>query len=156
MASTSLLWRQDMLEEVELLYLGPIKEDRALYLGPIKEDRAKEVPNPIHSKGMFSVDYILVGFTIGLRPSIVTPSLRRLCKISKLSALSVHTFLNRPLIMLLEGLGVPYRIVKRYQEDAVQTTRMAASSLCTTFRVSWSWHFLSPAFHPRQINSERG
>jgi hypothetical protein len=65
MASTSLLWRQDMLEEVELLYLGPIKEDRA-----------KEVPNPIHSKGMFSVNYILVGFTIGLQPSIVTPSLR--------------------------------------------------------------------------------
>jgi hypothetical protein len=72
-----------MLEEVE-----------SLYLGPIKEDKAKEVPNPIHSKGMFSVDYILVGFTIGLQPSIVNPSLRRLCKISKLPALSVHIFLN--------------------------------------------------------------
>lgn len=38
-------------------------------------------------------------------------------------------FLNRPLIMLLDGLGVPLKVFKKYQDDAEQATRDAASSL---------------------------
>jgi hypothetical protein len=38
-------------------------------------------------------------------------------------------FLNRPLIMLLEGLGIPFDVFKKYQDKAVQETRAAAHSL---------------------------
>jgi hypothetical protein len=38
-------------------------------------------------------------------------------------------YLNRPLIMLLEGLQVPFRVFKKFQDDAVAATRRAGSSL---------------------------
>lgn len=36
--------------------------------------------------------------------------------------------LNRPLVMLLEGLGVPYRTFERLQDDAVQEAKDATQS----------------------------
>jgi len=38
-------------------------------------------------------------------------------------------FLNRPLIMLLEGLGVPYWVFKYHQDMAVEATKKATRSL---------------------------
>jgi hypothetical protein len=97
----------------------------------------KEVPSAYQirfmgSKGMISVDHTLDGSVIGLRPSMVkfiTPETVQDIEIARAFDKPGPYFLNRPLIMLLEGLGVPYRVFKRYQDDAVQTTRKAASSL---------------------------
>lgn len=63
---------------------------------------------------MLSVDYTLKGHAICIRPSMI-----------KFAAPNSHTidiarafdkpgpyFLNRPLIMMLEGLGVPYHVFK--------------------------------------------
>lgn len=97
----------------------------------------KEVPSAYQirfmgSKGMISVDYTLEGSVICLRPSMVkflTPETVRDIEIARAFDKPGPYFLNRPLIMLLEGLGVPLRVFKRYQDEAEQTTRKAASSL---------------------------
>jgi RNA-dependent RNA polymerase len=97
----------------------------------------KEVPPAYQirfmgSKGMISVDHTLGGSVICLRPSMVkflTPETVQDIEIARAFDKPGPYFLNRPLIMLLEGLGVPFSIFKRYQDEAVQTTRKAASSL---------------------------
>ena len=83
------------------------------------------------SKGMLSVDYTLEGRVIGLRPSMT--------KFDAPNSLSIEIarafdrpgkyYLNRPLIMLLEGLGVPYDIFESLQDDAVQDAQESTSSL---------------------------
>lgn len=84
------------------------------------------------SKGMLSVDYRLSGnATICLRPSMIkfeAPNSREI-EIARAFDRPGLYFLNRPLIMLLEGLGVPFTVFKKYQDAAVQETRKAADSL---------------------------
>jgi RNA-dependent RNA polymerase len=122
----------------------------------------KEVPPAYQirfmgSKGMISVDHTLAGSVICLRPSMVkflTPETVQDIEIARAFDKPGPYFLNRPLIMLLEGLGVPFRAFKRYQDEAVQTTRKAASSLkeaaslleChglgASYRLPWILHHL--------------
>jgi len=81
---------------------------------------------------MISVDHTLSGSVICLRPSMVkflTEEAVNDIEIAPAFDKPGPYFLNRPLIMLLEGLGVPYNIFKKYQDEAVQTTRKATSSL---------------------------
>lgn len=97
----------------------------------------KEAPSAFQirfmgSKGMLSVDYALRGSAICLRPSMVkflTPETVRDIEVARSFDRPTMYYLNRPLIMLLEGLGVPISIFKRYQDDAVVATRKAARSL---------------------------
>lgn len=44
-------------------------------------------------------------------------------------------YLNRPLIMLLEGLGVRYEVFKRYQDQAIRAVDEATTSLERTGRM---------------------
>ncbi|THH20540.1 hypothetical protein EW146_g829 [Bondarzewia mesenterica] len=83
------------------------------------------------SKGMLSVDYKLLGRAICLRPSMI--------KFNAPDSLGVEIaqafvqpskyYLNRPLIMILEGLGVPYPVFEKLQNDAVQYVEKSTESL---------------------------
>jgi hypothetical protein len=85
------------------------------------------------SKGMVSVDHTLTGSVICLRPSMIkfnVPTGRHQdIEVARAFDRPGPCFLNRPLIMLLEGLGVPFEAFKKYQDDAVQATEVAAKSL---------------------------
>ncbi|KZV62229.1 RdRP-domain-containing protein, partial [Peniophora sp. CONT] len=102
------------------------------------------------SKGMLSVDHKLPGAVIVLRPSMKkfdAPD-EPYVEIARAFDKPNAYFLNRPLIMVLEGLGVPYSTFKKYQDAAVSevkgSTREIASTaklfdkygLGTSFRVS--------------------
>ncbi|EAU88888.2 RNA-dependent RNA polymerase [Coprinopsis cinerea okayama7 len=83
------------------------------------------------AKGMLSVDYTLTGHKICLRPSMVkfeAPT-RKYIEIARAFDRPTPYYLNRPLIMILEGLGVPYSTFEHFQDRAVRETRQAASSL---------------------------
>ncbi|KAI0374260.1 RdRP-domain-containing protein [Pilatotrama ljubarskyi] len=83
------------------------------------------------SKGMLSVDHTLSGRSILLRPSMI--------KFESPSSLTIEIarafdkpgayYLNRPLIMLLEGLGVPYAVFQTLQDDAVREVKESVDSL---------------------------
>ena len=80
---------------------------------------------------MLSVDYKLQGHTICLRDSMTKFDAPDSTTIEVARAFDRPTpyFLNRPLIMLLEGLGVPFHIIEHYQDIAVQHARNAAFSV---------------------------
>ena len=83
------------------------------------------------SKGMLSVDYKLQGRAICLRPSMIkfqAPESREI-EIARVFDRPGTYFLNRPLIMLLEGLGVEYDVFKKYQDKAVRETQESTESL---------------------------
>ncbi|KAJ3873480.1 RNA-directed RNA polymerase 2 [Lentinula edodes] len=83
------------------------------------------------AKGMLSVDYKLTGMTIGLRPSMIkfigAPSTK--LEIAQVFDKPTPFYLNRPLIVLLEGLGVPFETFKYYQDLAVKEAHEAMHSL---------------------------
>jgi hypothetical protein len=87
------------------------------------------------SKGMLSVDYKLKGKVIAIRPSMIkfevpeTKDKTTEIEIARaiLGPTSYH--LNRPLIMLLEGLGVRIEEIKRFQDQAVLDTQHVGRSL---------------------------
>jgi len=84
------------------------------------------------SKGMVSVDHSLRGSVICLRPSMIkfqAPEETFDIEIARAFDRPGPYFLNRPLIMLLEGLSVPFKTFEHYQELAVDATRRAARSL---------------------------
>jgi len=83
------------------------------------------------SKGMLSVDHKLHGHAICLRPSMIkfdAPQSTNI-EVARTFDRPGLYFLNRPLIMLLEGLGIPFDIFKKYQDMAVHETRIATRSL---------------------------
>jgi RNA-dependent RNA polymerase len=83
------------------------------------------------SKGMLCVDYKLQGRAICLRPSMIkfeAPESREI-EIARAFDRPGAYFLNRPLIMLLEGLGVTYGVFKKYQDKAVRDTQQSTESL---------------------------
>jgi hypothetical protein len=89
------------------------------------------------SKGMLSVDYKLSGLAVCLRPSMIkfeTPESRQL-EIARVFDRPGPYYLNRPLIMLLEDLGVPYEVFKKYQDDAVREVRAASDSVNSAARM---------------------
>jgi RNA-dependent RNA polymerase len=83
------------------------------------------------SKGMLSVDHTLSGRVIFLRDSMIkfdAPDSLEI-EIARSFDRPGKYYLNRPLIMILEGLGVPYNTFKRYQDDAVAETQTSNESL---------------------------
>lgn len=83
------------------------------------------------SKGMLSVDYKLRGRAVVLRPSMIkfeAPEARDI-EIARAFDRPTPYFLNRPLIMIMEGLGVKYETFKRFQDLAVQETEQAVYTL---------------------------
>lgn len=93
------------------------------------------------SKGMLSIDYTLNGaHTIGLRPSMIKfetegGSGEHEIEIARAFDKPTTYYLNRPLIMLLEGLGIPYDVFHDFQERAVQETQEATTTLSKAARL---------------------
>jgi hypothetical protein len=87
------------------------------------------------SKGMLSIDYTLNGVhSIGLRPSMTKfeadgGSGEHEIEIARAFDGPTMYYLNRPLIMLLEGLGISYQVFHDFQERAVQATKEATATL---------------------------
>lgn len=83
------------------------------------------------SKGMLSVNHRLSGRIICLRPSMIkfeAPQSRAV-EIARAFDRPAPYFLNRPLIMLLDGLGIKYESFKEFQDRAVAQAKEAVASL---------------------------
>jgi RNA-dependent RNA polymerase len=83
------------------------------------------------SKGMVSVDHQLKGRVVCLRPSMIkfeAPESRAI-EIARAFDRPGRYFLNRPLIMLMEGLGVSFDVFKKYQDQAVEFVQSSGESL---------------------------
>ncbi|OBZ79741.1 putative RNA-dependent RNA polymerase 1 [Grifola frondosa] len=83
------------------------------------------------SKGMLSVDHTLTGRVVCLRPSMIkfdAPH-SRIIEIARAFDKPGKYYLNRPLIMLLEGLGVPYEVFQTLQANAVREAQDSVESL---------------------------
>lgn len=99
------------------------------------------------SKGMLSVDYTLPGRTIIIRPSMIkfeAPQSREI-EVARAFNKPCPYYLNRPLIMLLEDLGVPYETFKHLQDDAVHDAQDSVVSLERSARLLEA-HGLGVAF----------
>ncbi|KAG6878423.1 hypothetical protein C0993_007024 [Termitomyces sp. T159_Od127] len=82
------------------------------------------------SKGMLSVDHTLGGRAICLRPSMVKFEDTSLeIEVARAFDKPGPSFLNRPLIMLLENLGVRYEVFKDFQDRTVYEAEQSAQSL---------------------------
>ncbi|KAI0307864.1 RdRP-domain-containing protein [Multifurca ochricompacta] len=85
----------------------------------------------VGAKGMLSVDPSLSGDVVELRPSMIkfdAPHSTNV-EIAQAFVRPSKYYLNRPLIMILEGLGIPYSVFKTLQDTAVQDAYDAATSL---------------------------
>ncbi|KAH8822930.1 RNA-directed RNA polymerase 2 [Flagelloscypha sp. PMI_526] len=83
------------------------------------------------SKGVISVDHRLRGLVVCLRPSMTKFRGAQTDKIeiAKFFDKPGKLYLNRPLIMLLEGLGIPFRTFKRFQDMAVHAAYESKKNL---------------------------
>ncbi|KAG6813071.1 hypothetical protein H0H92_014130 [Tricholoma furcatifolium] len=82
------------------------------------------------SKGMLSVDHTLHGRAMCLRPSMIKFEDTSLdIEIARAFDRPGPYFLNRPLIMLLENLGIKYEVFKSFQDAAVSEVNQSAQSL---------------------------
>lgn len=93
------------------------------------------------SKGMLSVNHKLPGRLLCLRQSMMKFSDTNSTVIEVARAFDRPTpyFLNRPLIMLLDGLGVPFETFQHYQNLAIKQTQESASSNDTAARMLESY-----------------
>ena len=85
----------------------------------------------VGAKGMLSVDYKLSGDVVILRPSMIkfeAPDSTDV-EIAQAIVRPSKYYLHRALIMILEGLGVPYDVFKNLQDAAVQDVNDAGTSL---------------------------
>lgn len=83
------------------------------------------------SKGMLSVDHTVQGRAICLRPSMIkfeAPNSTHI-EIARAFNRPGPFYLNRPLIMVLEDLGVPYDVFADLQDAAVQDAQSSVESL---------------------------
>ena len=85
----------------------------------------------VGAKGMLSVDPKLSGDVVVLRDSMIKFDAPHSTDIEIARAFSRPSkyYLNRPLIMILEGLGVPYEVFKDLQDAAVWDVQDAGTSL---------------------------
>jgi hypothetical protein len=83
------------------------------------------------AKGVISVDPTLPGLQLGLRPSMIKfESIHHNdVEIARSFDKPIKFFLNRPLIMILSGLGLQEQIFIKLQTEAVEKTERAAKSL---------------------------
>jgi RNA-dependent RNA polymerase len=89
------------------------------------------------AKGMLSVDYRLKKREVYLRRSMIkfdAPD-SNVIEIAQAFERPSRYYLNRPLIMLLEGVGVPYEVFEAYQDAAVRDAQNAMLSLNRTARL---------------------
>lgn len=104
------------------------------------------------SKGMLSVDHKLQGRAICIRPSMTkfeAPDSLDI-EIARAFDRPGRYFLNRPLIMLLEGLGIGYDVFKKFQDRAIQETQRSTESLAEFARLLES-HGLGTSFRLTSI-----
>lgn len=91
------------------------------------------------AKGMLSVDHKMRGKQICIRNSMVKfdvpPSELEPIEIAQAFDRPSRYYLNRPLIMLLEGLGVPYDVFEKYQAVAISQAKHATHDLYKTARL---------------------
>ncbi|KXN89871.1 RNA-dependent RNA polymerase 1 [Leucoagaricus sp. SymC.cos] len=93
------------------------------------------------SKGMLSIDHTLNGVhSIGLRPSMTKFETNRgsdqhEIEIARAFDRPTTYYLNRPLIMLLEGIGIPYEVFHDFQKQAVVETQDATTTLTKAARL---------------------
>ncbi|KAF9015323.1 RNA-directed RNA polymerase 2 [Cyathus striatus] len=99
------------------------------------------------SKGMLSVNHKLRGRAVVLRPSMIKFIAQQFTQIEIARAFDRPTpyFLNRPLIMLLEGLGVPYEVFEIYQKKTIEDTRRSTETLEQAARL-FEGHGLGTSF----------
>lgn len=85
----------------------------------------------VGAKGMLSVDYKLSGDVVVLRDSMIKFDAPHSTDVEIAHAFVRPSkyFLNRPLIMLLEGLGIPYDVFQKLQDEAVRDVNEATKSL---------------------------
>jgi RNA-dependent RNA polymerase len=85
----------------------------------------------VGAKGMLSVDHRLTGDTVVLRQSMIKFEAPHSTDIEIAQAFVRPSkyYLNRPLIMLLEGLGIQHDVFQTLQDAAVQEVNEAAGSL---------------------------
>ncbi|KAI0068465.1 RdRP-domain-containing protein [Artomyces pyxidatus] len=89
------------------------------------------------SKGMLSVDHTLSGRVVNLRRSMIkfeAPDSLDM-EIAQAFVRPSRFYLNRPLIMILEGLGVPYDVFKHLQDAAIHNVHEATRSLVNAANV---------------------
>ncbi|EIN03593.1 RdRP-domain-containing protein [Punctularia strigosozonata HHB-11173 SS5] len=99
------------------------------------------------SKGMVSVNHKLHGRVLCLRPSMIkfeSPNSLDI-EIAKTFDKPGKFLLNRPLVMLLEGLGVPADEFMKLQNAAVEDTKAASRSLTKAAQILET-HGLGTAF----------
>ncbi|KAF9791853.1 RNA dependent RNA polymerase-domain-containing protein [Thelephora terrestris] len=82
-------------------------------------------------KGMVSVDYLQSGRELALRPSMIKFQAPEWSEIEIVRAFDRPSpfYLNRPLIMVLEGLGVKYQVFKDHQDAAVRQAQNSRQDL---------------------------
>ena len=111
----------------------------------------------VGAKGMLSVDHKLLGDIVVLRDSMIKFEAPHSTDVEIAQAFVRPSkyYLNRPLIMLLEGVGISYDIFQRLQDAAVQDVNEATRSLekaastidqfglATSYRLSSTLHHLS-------------
>ena len=108
---------------------------------------------------MVSVDYRQSGRELVLRPSMIKFQAPEWSEIEIARAFDRPSlfYLNRPLIMVLEGLGVPYQIFKRYQDGAVREAEGArqdferAGRLLESFGLGASFRLSSVLCHLHKL-----
>ena len=85
----------------------------------------------VGAKGMLSVDHNLSGDVVILRKSMIKFEAPHSTDIEVAQAFvrPSKCYLNRSLIMVLEGLGIPYDVFKKLQDDAVRDVEDAVTSL---------------------------
>ncbi|KAF8507044.1 RdRP-domain-containing protein [Russula emetica] len=83
------------------------------------------------AKGMLSVDHKLKGDLVILRPSMIKFNAPHSTdvEIARAFVRPSKYYLNRPLIMVLEGLGIRYEVFKKLQDAAVREVNDATTSL---------------------------
>ena len=80
---------------------------------------------------MISIDHMLSGRAICLRPSMIKFEDPNTLEVEIASSFTQPSkyYLNRPLIMILESLGVPYSVFENLQNDAVDYVEQSTESL---------------------------
>jgi RNA-dependent RNA polymerase len=85
----------------------------------------------VGAKGMLSVDHTLSGDVVILRKSMIKFEAPHSTDVEIAQAFVRPSkyYLNRPLIMILEGLGIPCNVFMKLQDAAVQEVEAAVTSL---------------------------
>ncbi|KAF8527347.1 RNA dependent RNA polymerase-domain-containing protein [Gautieria morchelliformis] len=124
----------------------------ALQRGSARTGRGRRTPSVFQvriqgAKGVLSVDPTLDGLVLGLRPSMVKfeSSNNYDVEIARSFDKPGKFFLNRPLIMILAGLGVDTNVFLQLQRNAVLETQEASRSLKTATKLLET-HGLGAAF----------